>query len=368
LCYNFHISTRFFPHPAVIFRYLFLLCSFCSLVHAAGGLEARLDGNRPPLPGAIARRPLTQGEIQTALDQKGPLLDLVSQLENTVSSGQSSAFEGFLKTDWLLDTITRPVKAPALSGFDEIETAFEQGTRTSWSQRSLAADYLGHHFRFLRVHTLGGRPGLLFRSVGVQGRLNFCLFTVATGPDGSFGADDLYVLGMSEWVSDTLRRGFLTLIESLRPRGEAGRRATLYIEALPQITALYAAARAQDHAMVLRLSDFLPPELKQDRQILLTRLEAAEHASLEERTRVFSEWQALHPDPQQLPLKWADFQLASGHFDEARAVLGQLNERLGGDSHLMLRLGEIKMLARHHAAGLRKNNRETPVAIHERGL
>ena len=347
----------------MILRFLFLLCGFCSLVHAAGGIEARLDGVSPQSSMATSRRVLTQGEIQSAIDRKGPLLDLVSRLESTISSGQSSDFDCFLKADWLLDTITRPVQAPSLSGFKEIEAAFEQGTRTSWSQLSLAADYLGHHFRFLRVHTLGGRPGLLFRSVGVQGRLNFCLFTVAVAPDGSLGADDLYVLGMSEWVSDTLRRGFLTLIESLRPRGEAGRRASLYIEALPQITAIYAAARSQDHAMVLRLSDFLPPELKQDRQILLTRLEAAEHASLEERTRVFAEWQALHPDPQQLPLKWADFQLAAGHFDEARAVLSQLNERLGGDSHLMLRLGEIKMLARHHAAGLRLGNCDTPAAL-----
>jgi hypothetical protein len=298
-----------------------------------------------------ARRPLSLKELGGALSPDGPLRGWVDRLEASVACGDSTDFDAFLKPDWLLDSIMRPVSGQRGVSAPEIEAAFVQGTRASWANRSLSADYLGHQFRFLRVHTLGGRPGVLFRSAGENGQLNYCLLSVVTGPDGTVGADDVYVVGMGEWLSDTLRRGYLTLVESLNPRGESGRRASLYVEALPRITAMQAALGQKDYPRVLALSSLLPPEVLQDRQILLTRLEAAEHISLVERARVFAEWKSLHPNPEQLPLKWADYHIAAGQFQEARAVLTALNERIGGDSYLMLRLGEIKMLAGHHAAG-----------------
>lgn len=300
---------------------------------------------------ASSRQPLELDALAKALADDGPLKGWIDRLETSVARGDSSEFDAFLKPDWLLDTIIRPVAGQRGNAAPEIADAFAQGTRASWANRSLASDYLGHQFRFLRAHSLGGRPGLLFRSAGTQGQLNYCLFSIAQSPDGTLAADNLYVVGMGEWLSDTLRRGYLTLVESLAPRGESGRRATLYVEALPRITAMQTALAQKDYPRVLALSSLLPPEVLQDRQILLTRLEAAEKISLLERSRVFAEWQALHPNPEQLPLKWADFHLASGQFQEARNVLASLNERLGGDSYLMLRLGEIKMLAAHQAAG-----------------
>lgn len=303
------------------------------------------------VPETVARRTLSLEELEAALAPEGPLRNLIDRLEASIGRGDASEFDAFLKADWLLHAIMDPVSGKGGMVASEIETAFVQGTRASWANRSLSSDYLSHQFRFLRVHTLGGRPGLLFRSSGEEGQLNYCLFSVAAGPDGALAAQDLYVVGMGEWLSDTLRRGYLTLVESLQPRGESGRRASLYVESLPRITAMQAALAQKDYPRVLSLSAALPPEVLQDRQILLTRLEAAEHISLTERSRVFAEWQALHPNPDQLPLKWADFHIAAGKYQEARAVLAALNERLGGDSYLMARLGEIKMLAAHHAAG-----------------
>ena len=300
---------------------------------------------------SVARRTLTMEELTRALSPDSPLQEWITRLESTISAGESKEFDTFLRANWLLDAIMSPVHNQPHRVPADIETAFTQGTRASWASRSLAIDYLGHQFRFLRVHSLGGRAGLLFRSAGDAGQLNYCLFSVATSQDGSLGAQDLYVVGMGEWLSDTLRRGYLTLVESLDPRGESGRRAGLYVDSLPRITAMQAALAQRDYPRVLALSSQLPTEVRQDRQILLTRLEAAEHTSLADRAKVFDEWKALHPNPEQLPLKWADYHIAAGRFHEARGVLAALNQRLGGDSYLMLRLGEIKMLANYHAAG-----------------
>jgi hypothetical protein len=308
----------------------------------------------------LARRALGVEELQAALTPDAPLRRWIDKLETTIASGDSKEFDAFLRSDWLLDAIMRPVADQGGKVASEIEAAFAQGTRASWSNRSLSADYLGHQFRFLRVHSLGGRPGLLFRSAGDGGQLNYCLFAIAAGPDGTLAAQDLYVVGMGEWLSDTLRRGYLTLVESLNPRGESGRRAGLYVAALPDITAMQAALGRKDYPQVMAISSRLPAEVRQDRQILLTRLEAAERISLTERARVFAEWKSLHPNPDQLPLKWADYHLAAGQFQEARSVLASLNERLGGDSYLMARLGEIKKLAGHHAAGRLVGTRMEP--------
>lgn len=300
---------------------------------------------------AVARRTLNQDELTKALTPDGALQGWITRLESSISAGESNEFDAFLRSSWLLDAIMSPVHNQGHTVPADIEAAFTQGTRASWASRSLAVDYLGHQFRFLRVHSLGGRPGLLFRSAGDSGQLNYCLFSIATDQSGSLGAQDLYVVGMGEWLSDTLRRGYLTLVESLNPRGESGRRAGLYVDSLPRITEMQAALAQRDYPKVLALSSQLPTEVRQDRQILLTRLEAAEHTSLADRAKVFGEWKALHPNPEQLPLKWADFHIAAGRFSEARGVLATLNQRLGGDSYLMLRLGEIKMLANYHAAG-----------------
>lgn len=302
---------------------------------------------------SVNRRSLGEKELVAAVATGGPLGTRIESLESSIPRGETGEFDAFLKADWLIDAIVRPVHTQLKTHVPEIESAFVQGTRASWENRSLSHDYLGHQFRFLRVHTLGGRPGLLFRSAGERGQLNYCLFAVAAGPDGTLRAEDIYVVGMGEWLSDTLRRGYLTLVESLDPRGESGRRASLYVESLSEITAMQAALIRKEYPKVLALSSSLPPEVLQDRQILLTRLEAAENISLAERSRLFAEWKALHPNPEQLPLKWADFHLAAGRFEEARAVLAALNTRIGGDTYLMVRLGEIKMLAAHHAAGQR---------------
>lgn len=342
-------------------RCVFLLAGLCSLLTpAAHAKSASGETTVSPSPDGAGRRAWTQEEMARALDEDSPLKAWISRLESTVAQGSSAEFDAFLNADWLLDSITCPVADGGGSEVAAVQTAFVQGTRASWAHRSLAKDYLGHQFRFLRAHSLGGRPGLLFRSAGDNGQLNYCLFSVVSAPDGSLGADDLYVVGMGEWVSDTLRRGYLTLIESLAPRGESGRRARLYLEALPRITAMQVALAEKNYPRVLALSSLLPAEVLQDRQILLTRMEAAEKISLVERARVFAEWKSLHPNPEQLPLKWADYHLAAGQFQEARTILAQLNTRLGGDAYLMLRLGEIKMLATHQAAGRLLGGRPNP--------
>jgi hypothetical protein len=79
---------------------------------------------------------------------------------------------------------------------------------------------------------------------------------------------------------------------------------------------------------------------------MLMRIEAAEHVSLADRTRVMAEWRAQCPDESRLPLKFADLHVAHARWADAERLLRKLDETLGGDAHLKLRVGEIRLLQR----------------------
>ena len=294
--------------------------------------------------GAGGRQELTQAEIEGELQSVNSRLRvLVDGLERSIPASDPSVFNTALRSDWLLDRATTLAASPADA---ELRTAFQDGTRESWRQRGLAADYLGMHFRFLRVHTLGGRGGLLFRASGERGSLNFCLFSIARDDSGLCAIDDVYVVGLCEFVSETLKRGFSTLVDSLDSSGDAGRRAAVYIEHLPKVVAVNNALREKDFPKVLALSDGLPASVRADRGLLLMRIEAAEHVSLSDRSRIMAEWLSQCPDENGLPLKFADLHVANGRWVEAERLLRTLDEKLGGDSHLKLRVGEIRLLQR----------------------
>lgn len=323
--------------------------AFCAL--CVWGMMWNMGGIAQAASGGRAFEPVGKQELEKLAAPDGALAGLIARLEQTIPRKDVSAFTQFVQQDWLLDEITRPLKSPVYKASADIETAFRTGTRQSWQQNSLADEYLGQHFRFLRAQTVGGHTGLLFRAAGENGRLNFCLFTVGRGKDGRLAAYDIYVVGVGELVSDTLRRGYLQLVQSLHPSGESGRRASVYVEALPRVIEVNAARATRQHGKVLTLSSLLPEEIRHERTLMLIRLEAAENVSWDERSQAFAEWRRFHPNPMQLPFKWADYETASGRFKEAAEVLRQLNDALGGDSYVMARLGETQMLVRYQEKG-----------------
>ncbi len=324
-----------------------------------------LSGAPTGLPSSSGKfpRPLERTELASlATAASSPLSSIIKNLEDSVSAGSTVEFDAFVQAGWLLDRVTGPKGAFEEIVSDEVRAAFRSGTLESWKTRSMASEYAGQHFRFLRVIARQGRAGLLFRSVGDKGQLGFSLLTVAQGADGTLGADDVMALGTGEFATDTLRRNYLTLVASLDPQGEIGHRATIYIDHLPQVLEFNHTMGRREYQAALALHESLPAVVRQDRSMLLGRLEAAERVSVEEYAAAFAEWQRLHPDPMSLPLKSADFFLTTGRYVDAESVLRQLDAAVGGDPYLKQRLGSLRRTQRH--LGLQQTPPE-PEAPHE---
>ncbi len=281
-------------------------------------------------------------DLEIALQKKdGKLPALVQQLEESISRSDSKVLMSCVDTKRLLD---RATTVPGEIVADDLRRAFCDGTRDAWRNRSLAADYLGSLFRFLRPATLGGRSGLLFRASADNGVLNYYLYSMCRDTSGSYWVDDIFVVGLDEYVSDTLRRGYLTLVNSDGRSTEAGRIAQSYIKNIGTVMKMNSSLQLKDYPTVMSIAQTLPGALKSERGILLMRVEAAEHTSLAERSAVLTEWKNIYQDEMSLPLKFADWHTAQGHFGEAERILTSLATKLGGDPYLLTRIGENRLL------------------------
>ena len=291
-----------------------------------------------------ALTPLDEKALSAATaDPASDVRMLIDGLQTSIPSGNRAVFNEALDADTLLERVTRPAD---FGHTNDLREAFSEGTRKSWRSRALVDEFLGHHMGFLRVKTYGERSGLLFRASNDQGSLNYYMFTLGRTPEGELKIDDYYMVGLGEYLSESLRRGYLTLLRSLEPKGEDGRRASIYVKSLNQVVQISQSLRRKDYAEVLGLSRLLPEEVRNDRGILLMRIEAAEKTSLQERVRIFDEWRRNFPNEMGLPLKIADMHIAEGRFVDAERLLRMLDRELGGDSYVKLRIGEVKVLQR----------------------
>lgn len=294
--------------------------------------------------GGAKPHPLGKEELEAALmEEESPLGQQIRAIEDGITAGSTAAFDQFLEANWLLDRVTcQEEEAAGRMPSPSVVASFRQGALDSWRARSLASEYVGSFFRYQRVIAWQGRWGLLFRAVGAQGQLNFILLTLARGPDDVVRADDALPFSCGEFVSETLRRHYLTLLASLRPQGEMGQRALLYMEHLPQVLEFNEALGQGNYAAALALHERLPAVVQQDRTLLLGRLTAAEQVSPEAYAVVFAEWQRLYPDPMSLPLRWVDHLVRTGRYEEAEHLLRRLDEAVGGDPWVKQRLGDVR--------------------------
>jgi hypothetical protein len=289
-----------------------------------------------PVSGDLTEAELT-GRLRVAND---PVHQFVRTLEKSITSGSIEAAEALVDRDAILTLATRRVN---FEGGETVRELFCDSTRRAWDERGITRDYAGTKFRFLRARTLDGRAGLLFRSSERDGNINYALFTVRAGPQGELRITDIFVVGLNEFLSDTLRRTWLNVaagflderagsIEGVNPA---------YIAHISQIAEMSRQLNDGKYEEVLKSAARLPSSVQHERTVLLVRMEAAERVSIAERDAAYAAWLGAYPDEMELPLKFVDFYVSSHRWDDAERVLRSLISRLGEDALLKMELGRV---------------------------
>ena len=298
---------------------------------------------------------LTEADLWAELqDPSERLQNLVTEIEESVCVGNAEPFTRLIDHEALLARATSGV-APGEES-DRIRSMFRRGTLTAWENTPLVQEYLNKHFRFLRPRTIAGHEGLLFRAADEGGGLNYYLLVMGKDRDQEFSIQDIFVVGINEAVSTTLGRTYRHLVaefssgtayQSLVTDSEVS---AAFVACLPHIAKMNREFQAKNYADVLNLFNALPDAAKRDHKVMLMRVEASEHVGKEYQTAAMADWEKLFPGEQNLPLKYIDHYAAQGDYGAAEKVIRALNGKLGGDSYLKFRLGEI-LLAKEGKRG-----------------
>lgn len=284
---------------------------------------------------------LSETQLEQKLaDPKSGLRGFVDLVEKSMISGEMEPVEALIEQDAILARATDGIEA---RGTKVIRDLFSDSTRRTWEENGITRDFAGTNFRFLRIRTYKDRAGLLFRSAGDHGSLNFFCFVLREAAPHDFRVIDIFTMGINEYASETLRRTYCHLAASLL--GEEGRKFTkdngAYVDSIEAVAAISQQLKAGAWEDVLNSAAVLPPAVKSERSVLLMRLKAAENYSVTSRAKVIEDWLKAFPDEMDLPLKLADHYITEERWDDAERVVKRLLDRTGGDARLYLQLGNI---------------------------
>ncbi len=313
------------------------LCRFLRFVTGMAVIAGFFSGAKAsPQAGELT---LSQIEQQFA-DENSSLHMFVRSLERSLLTGDLQAAETVVDQNAIL---TRATQHLYFEGDKTVRDLFFDSTKRAWGERGVTRDYCNTRFRFLRALTLKGRAGLLFRSSNREGGINYALFTLNEPKPGNYRIADIFVVGLNEFLSDTLRRTWLNVAAGFLG-GEAGKIRGVnpeYVAHINEIAELSRQMNAGNYEEALKSASSLPASLQHERTVLLIRMEAAERISIAERNAVYEDWLAAYPDEMDLPLKLVHFYTSQNRWDDAERVLRALMARLGGDAVLKLELGTI---------------------------
>jgi hypothetical protein len=305
----------------------------------AGFLSGAMAGPQVP--------DLSERQLTAELEKSGSgLLKFVETLEKSLVSGDLAGAEALVDRDSLLGRSTASL---GIKDEDALREVFCDSTRRAWDERGVLRDYANSRFRFLRVRTLGGRAGLLFRSSSRGAGMNYALVTVNEQNPGEYRVSDVFVVGLNEFLSSTLRRTYVNVCAGFL-NGDAAQLPGVnrgYVEHINEVAAVSRELQAGNYEKVLLTLRGLPEDVQRERSVLLMRMEAAEHVSVDERDAAFHAWLAAYPDEMELPLKFADFYVTHRRWNDAERVLRGLITRLGPDALIKMELGTVLYRREH---------------------
>ena len=205
----------------------------------------------------------------------------------------------------------------------------------------------GGDYRFLRFRELDGYRTALFRFQlgGDEGGINYHELLLGK-VNGRLSIVDLFVYTNGERFSQTFRRAFLPLAQEIDQSTISRLLGGSNVNDIEQMINVSEAIQSENPQRVLSLYDALPANLKQDKNMLMNRVQAASMMmsydnagnilNAEPYLSALADFKKFHPNDRALPLLMIDYHVLNGELDETLGSIDALNTSVGGDPYLLV--------------------------------
>lgn len=280
--------------------------------------------------------------------------ELAAKFTKAVQGQDAAALATLFDWDALLQNASADINVPA----KEIQRfAAEMGGdgKRLGTLGQLILD-LGAHggtYKYRHAHVIEHRQRLLFRVTLPDGAgTNYHDVVLSRRPDGQVKAIDVYVFTNGELLSQTARRAFLTtmLQQAQAPAARLQGAERAYQLHFKKVELMNDMARESKHPEVLKLYDQLPPELQRDKNVLLTRLRAAQAAGGEEYSEAIENFRAYHPGDPCVELFAITYHVQKREFARALAMIDRVEKAIGDDPYLNVLRANVHLEANDPAA------------------
>jgi len=285
---------------------------------------------------------ITENEAQTVVDTINRALD----------NGNSQPIQDLIDVNSVCDIALSPYTSESSAAqMNEAKTGFKTGVSgvfpaniTDEIDFALAD---GGDYRFLRFRELDGYRTALFRFQlgGDEGGINYHELLLGK-VNGQVKVVDLFVYTNGERFSQTFRRAFLPLAQEIDQSTISRLLGGSNVSDINQMIAVSKAIQSENPQRVLSLYDQLPANLKQDKNMLMNRIQAGAMMmsydnlgnilNAEPYLSALSDFKKFHPNDKALPLLMIDYHVLKGELDGALSTIDALNTFIGGDAYLLV--------------------------------
>jgi tetratricopeptide (TPR) repeat protein len=250
----------------------------------------------------------------------------------------ASALGKLLSWDAMLDKATADILAPAKEKERFVELMKGTADRTGvFAQQLLEFMKAGASCTFLHHRRIDERDRLLFRVLLPDGAaLNYYELLLDRDKQARIEGVDVFVLANGELMSQTARRAYLTAAVRWTEAANAPLQGAdrEYLAHFSKVEAMNTLVQQGKYRDALALYDQLPPLLQGDKNVLLTRLRAAQNVGPTEYAEAVTNFRTFHPGDPSVDLFSIVYFYQKKDFPKALEMIDRVDKALDGDPYL----------------------------------
>jgi hypothetical protein len=216
------------------------------------------------------------------------------------------------------------------------------------TQQVLELANRGASYTFLRRHTVGNRARLLFRLLLPDGSgLDYHDVVIDRSTDGPIRGSDIHDFARGELISQTARRSYIVYLAQLSEAAEARLHGVEkeYLANVAKVEWMNKLVRDGGYRQVITLYNQLPPSLQKDKNVLLTRLQAAQNLSPEDFSEAVGDFRAFQGRDPCIDLFSIQYYLQKKDYAKALEMVDRVEKAVEGDPYLHVLRSNIHLEA-----------------------